>query len=86
MSRNKDLIVCYLSGQIADVDWQRLLKEEPGLKEEWESDRMKYILNEDFKLDWEKLGVWLLIGVFCVACWWYGYRFGGWVINSLFGG
>ena len=75
-TRNKDLIVCYLSGQITDADWQRMLKETPGLKEEWESDKIRHILDEDFKLDWEKLGVWLLIGVFCVACWWYGFKFG----------
>lgn len=33
----KDLIECYLSEQISEPDWQRLLNETPGLQDAWES-------------------------------------------------
>ena len=33
----KDLIECYLSEQIAEPEWQKLLKETPGLQDAWES-------------------------------------------------
>ena len=34
MTRNELLIACYRSGQIHESDWQRLLRDEPGLREE----------------------------------------------------
>ena len=36
------------------------------------------------KIDWYRLGVWLLIGIFCVSCWYYGFKFGWWLVGSLF--
>ena len=33
----KDLIDRYLSEQISELDWQRLLNETPGLQDAWES-------------------------------------------------
>lgn len=36
-------------------------------------------------IDWYKLGVWILCGIFSVSCWYYGYQFGGWLITRVFG-
>jgi len=33
MNRNDALIQCYLSGQVSESDWQRLLRDEPGLSD-----------------------------------------------------
>ena len=33
----KDLIECYLSEQISEPDWQRLLRDTPGLQDAWQS-------------------------------------------------
>ena len=36
-------------------------------------------------IDWYKLGVWILMGIFSCGCWYYGYKIGGWLITSTFG-
>ena len=44
-----ELIECYLSEQISEPDWQRLLKETPGLQDAWES-RFRPQTMDDMKL------------------------------------
>ena len=39
MNRNDALIQCYLSGQVSESDWQRLLRDEPGLSDAY-ADRL----------------------------------------------
>ena len=45
----KDLIECYLSEQIAEPEWQKLLKDTPGLQDAWESHFIPKTMN-DMKL------------------------------------
>ena len=38
-----------------------------------------------YNIDWYKLGVWILIGIFCCTTWYYGYKVGYWLVGKAFG-
>ena len=57
---------------------------EKFLTSEGENKELKESFTVAEKINWYRLGVWLLIGIFCVSCWYYGFKFGWWLVSSLF--